>query len=152
MSRTNGFAQCAECSAIRKPAFQHTFYNSLHTRIVLLLHPPVAPENQHVGCIKYFFTKPLLLRVETRVLHQKPVFLLEVSRDGLAQKLVAVRLLLLRLLLVPNQYADGISGLREIRRHQQKGRCKEGAQFYWHGNKWGEMKGPSSASPEFRRQ
>jgi hypothetical protein len=53
MSRTNGFAQCAECSPMKPSLPSITrFTTASMRRIVLILHAAMTPKDEHIRGIE----------------------------------------------------------------------------------------------------
>ena len=94
----------------RQPAREHALHHGLHARVVLLFHTAVAPEDEHVRGIECGVAESLLRIIEPCGLHHQTRQLLQVRRDGFAEEFFAVGLLLLRLLLVPDENADVLGG------------------------------------------
>lgn len=104
-------AQCAECRGDeREPAREHALYHGLHARVVLLLRAAVAPEDEDVGGIECGIAEALIKVIEPRGLHHEARHFLQMRCDGFAEEFFAVSLLLLRLLLIPDEDADVCGG------------------------------------------
>jgi hypothetical protein len=70
----------------------------------------MAPEDEHVRGIERCVAQPLIRIIETHGLHGKAGLFLQMRGDGLAEELLSISLLLLRLLLVPDENSDGFNG------------------------------------------
>ena len=127
MRRTKGLAQCAECRGDeREPAREHALYHGLHARVVLLLRAAVAPEDEDVGGIECGIAEALIKVIEPRGLHHEAGQFLQMRRDGFAEEFFAVSLLLLRLLLVPDEDADVFGGQGGSEGEEEEGEKQEG--------------------------
>lgn len=90
--------------------------------------PDMPPPNQHVGVVEQTCRQSLLRLIDVRRDHPQPRLLAEVIGDRVAEKIL-VRLLLSRLLLVPNDDANQrFSGWAEIaHQHDQESESQNGS-------------------------
>jgi hypothetical protein len=91
-------------------ALLHAFHHRLGPRIILLLRAAMTPKDEHVRRIERGIAQALIRLVELRRLHGKARQLRQMRRERLTEELFAIALLLLRLLLIPHEHADGLGG------------------------------------------
>ena len=91
----------------------HALHDGFGTGVVLILHFAMTPEDQHVGLVERGVAEALVGIGQAGGLYLEILILRQFASERLAEELTAVGLHLLRLLLIPDQDADGLRFGRE---------------------------------------
>ncbi len=110
----------------RQLSFHHTFdhfFGRLRGNLVVL---DMSPPDNHIGFVERFRIKPLFRRLDRDGIDGNSWQLFEMGGNGATEEVFAVRLLLGRLLFVPNEDMDFARFFRGIRAEGPGHRQKKG--------------------------